>query len=392
MILWTGGTGKSYSFRLLVTPIFLAEEAGMDINITTGISSTGYGVVGLNVLNAFHSLGHAPALWPIGQIEASEHHHEVIQLAIARTECYSPFAPSLRIWHQFNLAQHVGKDLHCAMPIFELDRFRPVEGHHLKQQDLLFVPSQWAKQVLINGGVPEHRIAVAPLGVDQNIFYPRPQPRPSPESITTSFLNVGKWELRKGHDVLVAAFNKAFTKADNVRLCMLSFNPCFQDLATLKRYNDQWASLYRRSALGDKITVISDRLKSHEEVANLMGSVDCGVFPTRAEGWNLELGEMLAMGKTCITTNNTAQTEFITADNCRLIETPEMELAFDGVWFNGQGMWCAFGTDQMDQLVEHLRQVHKLKQAGELKPNLVGAADMQKFTWENTVGKIVEQF
>jgi hypothetical protein len=40
------------------------------------------------------------------------------------------------------------------------------------------------------------------------------------------FLNVGKWEYRKGHDVLLEAFNKAFEPTDNVRLVMNCHNPC----------------------------------------------------------------------------------------------------------------------------------------------------------------------
>ena len=50
---------------------------------------------------------------------------------------------------------------------------------------------------------------------------------------------------------------------------------------------------------------------------------DCGLFPARAEGWNLELLEMMACGKQVIATNYSAHTEFCTKENSILIESDE---------------------------------------------------------------------
>ena len=50
-----------------------------------------------------------------------------------------------------------------------------------------------------------------------------------------------------------------------------------------------------------------------------MSQVDCGVFPSRAEGRNLELLEMMSAGKHVITTDYSAHTEFCTKDNAGLV-------------------------------------------------------------------------
>ena len=52
------------------------------------------------------------------------------------------------------------------------------------------------------------------------------------------------------------------------------------------------------------------RVNTSEEVARIMGQVDCGVFPARGEGWNLELLEMMSMGKPVIATNYSGHTQF----------------------------------------------------------------------------------
>ena len=357
----------------------------MNINLTAPINSLGYGIVSLNILAGLSRLGHTPALWVLGYRDVPGTHSILVDEAAARMASYDRDAPSLRIWHQFDLAQHVGKGIHAAFPIFELDRFRPVERHHMAQQDVVFVATEWAGQVCRDNGLANWR--VVPFGIDQDIFFPRDLREPRDETI---FMNVGKWELRKGHDVIIDAFCKAFNKDDKVRLVMLCNNPCFSDMDRLRRYNKQWEDLYFRSPLGAKIEIIPTRLENQRAVADLMAQADCGVFPARAEGWNLDLAEMLAIGRPCIATNATGHTQYVTKENCLLIEPGPMEKAYDGVWFTGQGEWPSFGADQVEQLVQHMRAIHKQKQECGSLYNKAGADTMREFTWDATASKIAE--
>jgi glycosyltransferase involved in cell wall biosynthesis len=364
------------------------------MNFSAPINSLGYGVCGLNLLLAFEKGGYEPALWPIGPIEAPPEAHWVIGKAIGRQASYDPKRPSLRLYHQFDLAQHVGKGLRCGYPIFELNRFRSNELHHLENQDVLFVTSKWAADVLVRNGIPNDVIRVVPLGVDQNIFWARSN-TPADDSETTTFLTIGKWEVRKGHDILIEAFNKAFDNQSDVKLIMHCFNPCFPTKEQLDRYNGEWTRMAKSSPLGDKIEVSERRLKSQEEVSALMETADCGVFPSRAEGWGLETAEMMAMGKQVIVTNYSAHTEYCDKINARLIEIDSLEPAHDGVWFHADrwegepGEWAAMGDGQMDQLVQHLRDIDREKKLGCLGRNRAGLQDMKELTWEQTAKNIV---
>merc|ERR1712167_234812 len=95
--------------------------------------------------------------------------------------------------------------------------------------------------------VPGSRVDVAPLGVDPSIFKCADK-EPNDKTI---FLNVGKWEIRKGHDILCDAFNEAFKEDDNVELWMMNHNP-FLDEAQ----EAEWHNLYLQSGLGSKIKIL----------------------------------------------------------------------------------------------------------------------------------------
>ena len=220
---------------------------------------------------------------------------------------------------------------------------------------------------------------VVPLGVDNDIFSHCPiSKRPS-----TVFLNCGKWEKRKGHDILLECFNNAFSENDNVELWMMCDNPFIGE------GNKNWQDLYKNSKLGSKIRIIP-RQKTHQDVMSVMRQADCGVFPSRAEGWNLELLEMMAMGKHVIATNYSAHTEFCTPVNSRLINIDNLETAFDGVFFDGQcGMWAEIAQDQKDATIEYMRDIHTLKQDGQLALNENGIETGKQFSWKNSAQELI---
>lgn len=368
----------------------------MDVNLTTYLNQLGYGLVGLNVLKALERTGHNPALWVMGQGQAPGEDRPLIEAAVARTREYDPTALSLRIAHQWDMAHRVGQGPHLGLTFFELNQLLPHEIHHLYNLDVVLVPSEWAMDILRCNGFPLPLIGHAPLGVDQTIFHPQVEgglpafyektEQRIRERQPTVFLNVGKWEVRKGHDVLVEAFSRAFTARDNVFLIMNCANPFLTH-----EQQAEWAALYHFCpALMDRVLVLPERLARQQDVARLMAFADCGVFPARAEGWNLDLAEMMAMGKHCIATNYSAHTEYCTSDNCRLIDVDSLEPAYDGVFFtSGQGEWAELGDRQVDQLVYHLRAVHAARQGGTLGVNQAGIDTFHRFTWDNTVARIV---
>jgi len=355
------------------------------INLQSPINSLGYGVAGYNILKELFNRDSSVALYPIGRPEQDD---DFIVKSMNNINNLKLNRPHVKIWHQHDLFQRIGRGKHFGFPIFELTEFDQREKISLHHCDELLVCSKWARGIIrnqtdayANGGFLLDQIHVVPLGVDAEIFYPSQVSN----SEKTIFFNCGKWEKRKGHDILGECFNKAFTKDDNVELWMMCDNPFLPE-----DKKSSWESLYKTSKLGDKIRLIP-RQQHHQDVARLMNMTDCGVFPARAEGWNLELLEMMACGKHVIATNYSAHTEFCSPVNSRLVNTHNLETAFDGVFFDGKkGFWAELAEEQEDAIIEYMRDIHSLKQSGQLGINQNGLDTANQFTWKNTVDKLLE--
>lgn len=347
----------------------------MILNINCPINVTSYGYVSSYFIKELSKLGYDLRHIPIGQNSPDENLAPHLEKAMSRWD-FSYTAPCLRIWHQHDLNPFYGRGLRIGMPIFELEKFRDVELHSLNNPDYLFVSSEWAKGV-IESNIPDKigRTHVVPLGYDPEIF----KPCPLPQGGTTVFGNFGKFEVRKGHDILPAIFNKAFEKTDDVALIMMPHNFFLNQDET-----DAWIHRFKGTKLGDKIVFVG-RQKTQNMVYNIMSQIHCGIFPSRAEGWNLEALELLGCGRHLIITNATAHTEFCDSENSMLVEMNSgYEPANDGKWFHGQFDWRKIGSDEVDQMVEYMRAVHKQRKEGQLQINSSGVESAGKFTWENS--------
>jgi len=194
-------------------------------------------------------------------------------------------------------------------------------------------------------------------------------------------MNVGKWEVRKGHDILLDIFESTFKEDDNVELWIAasSATTCFQQSEL-----DQWHGYYQSSKLKNKIKIIP-RLDTQQQLANFMSKADCGIFPSRAEGWNLDMLEMMALNKSIITTNYSAHTEFCNKDNSFLIDISETEPANDGKWFFGQGNWAKIGEEQKREIGEAMRYVFSQK----IRENPSGVETAKKLSWKNSAEQCV---
>jgi glycosyltransferase involved in cell wall biosynthesis len=359
----------------------------MNLNLITSVDPVGFGYAGRGILNELISAGVQVALFALNpSVLLGQDPHDAARLALANNARYDPRAPSVRIAPARSLAEHVGRGKHVGFPIFEADRFDDAEIHHLNQLDAILVCTKLAAGVVASSGI-RIPVVVAPLGVDRSVFHEaigerRTQDRthkPGP----TIFVSNGKWEWRKGHDFLLSAFCNAFTTSDNVVLKLLSRNYTLSDEA-----NDSWAKVFLGSRLGSKVQLVP-RLITHLDVAALLADSDCGVFPSRAEGWNLGLLECMSVGLNVIATDYSAHTEFVEPANCRIVHVDETEPARTGEWVWSEGNWAKLGPTQMEQMVHHLREVHRLKQEGCLPQNSAGIATAKEFTWRRTAEAVL---
>lgn len=355
------------------------------INYMAPINKLGYGVAGYNLLKALMQSGAIVCYFPIGkpEWEGDPLANQIVNGAAGNAKFFDHNAPSIKVWHQNDMALFPGRGPRVGFPIFELNRFKDDEKHHLSSLDRILVCSEWAKRVVEDNGISVP-VSVVPLGVDQQIFHISEEDkkaRPYWTRDTTVFMNVGKWEVRKGHNELLEAFCKAFTPKDNVELRMMNDNPF------IGIQNEIWKQKYLDSSMGEKIKILH-RAPSQHGLRQEFNQIDCGVFPSHAEGWNLEILEMMACGANIIATDYSGHTEFLNDDNSYLLRPNGMQIAKDGVWFHGHGEWCSYN---IDELVALMRKVHENKQTGKLGDKSEAMrATVEKFTWNNSANKLLE--
>ena len=326
------------------------------MNLLGVINDRSYGVVCYNLLKELKC-----KFWPLFKTqEGLDVDYQFIN------ECLNkPYEnnTSIRLWHQFDLANHVCSK-RVGFPIFELDNFNKLELEHLRAQDQVLVCSRWAQSVLANFKISAN---VVPLGVDTNIFYPIDLPQQD----TFKFFCCGKWEIRKGHDFLVQCFDKAFHNTKDVELYMSCHNPFLTP-----QEEDNWQKIYK-NRLGNQV-IFTPWAKSQKQLNTIMNTVDCGIFLSRAEGWNLEALEMMACNKPIIITNYSGHTEFCNNNNSYLVHSDKIEKAIDGKWFFGQGNWLSLDNTE-EQVIEHMRFIYKNR-----PKNPRGLETAKQFSWTNS--------
>lgn len=349
----------------------------MAINVCTPVNDLGYGTVGRNLVKAFHEIGAKPALFPIGNAVVPSGEMWIFENAAGRAKFYNTHAPSLRLWHAWDLAQHPTRGKRSAATFFELDTLKTEEVYQLNQMDHVFAFGNWAAEVMKKNGVVSD-IQTINCGVDRDIFAEKPLPVDGP----TRFVNAGKWELRKGHDVLLQAFLKAFGPEDDVELVMLCDNPFLSPEET-----NEWVHYYKNNPLGGKVR-IPMRMETQREVADLFASCHCGVFPSRGEGWNLEALELLSMGRHVIATACTAHLDYLDGENSFPVPVGPLEHAYDGKWFHGQGRWYSIPQTSVDVIADRMRLVHQMRQDGKLVLNEMGIDTAKNLSWEFAAQRI----
>lgn len=347
------------------------------LNLNCAIGKTGYGITSLNILKNLLNLDIDISLFAIGgnQVEInSEKEKEILNNVLRNAQSFDSNAPCLKIWHQFDLASRIGSGHYYSFPFFEIDKLKPIEKVHLNSCDGIFVASKWGKKILEQNEITKP-VYVAPLAVDLDIFK---IPVKIKVDNTYRFFHIGKWEHRKGHDFLINAFNAAFSDQDDVELWLLPHN------MFLKPEEEKvWLDMVRSSKLANKIKIFG-RLPTQYHLAEYIFHGDCGVYLSRAEGWNNSILESMALNKAIIATDYSAHTEYCNKDNSYLVDITETEVANDGKWFHGEGSWAKLGQSQLDQTVDLMRFVY----SNNIRTNPAGLETAQRFTWNNTASII----
>jgi hypothetical protein len=351
-----------------------------NLNLVCPINNLGYGISSYNIWKNLRDLCRI-SLFPIGNVSLENHwDKETIIEDIKNQINYNKDSTCLKIWHANDLLMKPhGCGLYATYSFFETNKVSKNDLIGYNISDMIITPTSWAKNILIDHGINSDKIKVSNPGVDLSIFDHNLLIDKEEKSEDYIFLNIGKWEIRKGHDILIHLFNQAFDQKDNVKLLMINTNPFLSD-----KENQQWQNLYKNSKLGNKIYTLP-RVSSQKDIAKIIQMSDCGIYPARAEGWNNEAIETMAMNKPIILTNYSGHTEYATHNNSFMIDIDNYETAEDGKFFHGDGEWAKLDYKALDQAIYYMKYVYKNK----VTANPEGLKTAQRLTWNKTAKELI---
>jgi len=246
--------------------------------------------------------------------------------------------------------------------MFETDRLPPNWAEKCNQLDEIWVPSRFNLETFAASGVAREKIFVVPGAVDETLFNPtKHEPWPLPHRSSCNFLSVFEWSARKGWDVLLAAYLREFSAADDVCLNLRVYLTNRPDADARAVIGDLIGQFAATLGLGDKqlprVEILTGQIPTRE-LPRLYRAVDCLVAPSRGEGWGRPHHEAMMMGVPVIATNWSGNTEFMTPENSypldfELVEATQVEPEF--AHYRGH-RWALASEKHLRERMRHVQQ------------------------------------
>jgi hypothetical protein len=368
-----------------------------NFNLYGPLNDFGYGIFTRGIISGLLELGeNSFSLSPIGPLSVSNPGEMSTLQTLVSTNSWNRKNPSIAIWHEFDLNKFSSNKL-IAYPIFETDKFNKAALNYLPQMDAIFVLSSWAKDVVISNigdSVPVYVVPGASDEVEKKVK------DPNNLEDTFTFFSAGKYEQRKSPvEALTAYVNTFSDKQADTRYICHCFNPFDRNFVknmetVLTKIGLRVIpSTNRNSIIGVKGNAIVEVPKAkmvREDLLNLMSECSVGIFPARAEGWNLPLMETIKSGTPCIATNYSAHTEYLTEEfkypKELLLNNLTHEIANDGQFFKGdRGGWMRPSVEEISEKMDYVYSNYS-----EVVENFNKNTIAENFTWKNSATKLLE--
>jgi len=228
--------------------------------------------------------------------------------------------------------------------------------------DDIWVTSNFCSDVLKKHGVSKD-IFVLPDSINTDLYTPiGPKCEFKPSLKEFVFISVFGWSYRKGYDLLLKSFLKAFNGNDNVSLLIFSR---FQGKTSNSNVIQKEVSKYIDEYGGDNPAHIirCSRIIAESDMPSLYRACNAFVLFSRGEGFGLPYCEASLCGLPVIGTNCSGQTMFLNKSNSSLVDIDFMTKMQSGqmhvhYWDNQE--FPSFTSDKsVNDSADILRDVYK---------------------------------
>jgi len=255
------------------------------------------------------------------------------------------------------------------------------------QVDEVWAYTNFVRECYIRSGLPAERVHVVPPGVDTSIFKPDAKPLKLKTKKRYKFLFVGGTIWRKGPDVLLDAYLKAFTADDDV--CLVIKDMGGSSFYKGMTFADQICKI-QADPLAPEILYLTDDMPPRN-LPRLYAACDCLVHPYRGEGFGLPIAEAMACGLPVIATGAGACLDFCDESVAYLIPARKQYLPEKRIGERETVDMPFMYEPDREATMRLMRQVFE-------KPHLARAVGAQaskrirqKFSWEHSVERVLER-
>ncbi|PIQ23008.1 hypothetical protein COW36_01855 [bacterium (Candidatus Blackallbacteria) CG17_big_fil_post_rev_8_21_14_2_50_48_46] len=247
------------------------------------------------------------------------------------------------------------------------------------QMDQVWVPSQFVATSFVHSGVNAERIRVIPNGTQPEIYCPEGPIWKLETEKTLKFLFIGGMIPRKGVDILLKAYAKAFSRKDDVALVIKSFGDqgvySSGSMAEELRY-------FQENPEAPELIFINRSDLSEAELASLYRACQVYVHPYRGEGFGLPILEAMACGLPVVVPESGPAPEFSTSDSAWYLPTWVSFEQAKNIGNLGATPFLPYYQEvDGDALADCLRSI---AQSPELIPSKAKAAEREakNFSWQ----------
>lgn len=268
----------------------------------------------------------------------------------------------------------------------------PDAGANAARSDLVLAGSTWCVERLREAGVEGAELLIQ--GVDGELFYPVDAAGSGGEFVVFSG---GKFELRKGQDLVLRAFAQLQQRCPEMVLLTAWENHWPQTMESMRRspyisyelaqgsWREQLSCLCAKNGV-DPARVRVCPMVPHHKMRGVMARSHVGVFPNRCEGGtNLVLMEYMACGRPVIAGFSSGHRDVVTPECGVVLEKLK---PFEYVLEDGTvaGYW---EEPELDDLVEAMAWAYKHR--GEMAARGTAAGErMKPFSWKAMGERLVE--
>lgn len=253
--------------------------------------------------------------------------------------------------------------------------------------DVVVAGSSWCEEILRNHGLD--RVTTVIQGIDPRLFNPQHNGKNYFKDKFVVFSG-GKFELRKGQDLVIKAYKVLQDRHKDVMLVNSWFNPWMDSMKTMAasshiyfdiQSNDYVIainSILERNGI-DLDRVITMLPRANSSMSHIYKNTDIGLFPNRCEGGtNLVLMEYMACGKPTIASYSSGHKDILSNDNAVLIK--KMKEFF--INRNGKPV-ALWDNPDLDETINHLEWAYNHRD--DLKSIGAHAAkDLAQLTWQRS--------